>query len=85
MKNFEVTSSPIDLDVFRNRLVDRSCGGYVQFEGWVRGHNEGQPVLRLEYEICEPLALKETTSGANPDIWLTSITATGASLISSWT
>ena len=59
MKNFEVTSSPIDLDVFRNRLVDRSCGGYVQFEGWVRDHNEGQPVLRLEYEIYEPLALKE--------------------------
>ena len=31
----------------------------MQFEGWVRDHNEGQRVLQLEYEVYEPLAVKE--------------------------
>ena len=59
MTSFKVTCSPIDLGSFRHRLVAGTCGAYVQFEGWVRDHNEGQPVMRLEYEIYEPLALKE--------------------------
>ena len=29
------------------------------FEGWVRNHNEGHNVSRLEYEAFEPLAVKE--------------------------
>ncbi len=41
------------------QLLDTGCGAYVQFEGWVRDHNEGQQVLRLEYEVYEPLAIKE--------------------------
>jgi molybdopterin synthase catalytic subunit len=40
-------------------MFDTGCGAYVQFEGWVRDHNEGQQVLRLEYEVYEPLAIKE--------------------------
>ena len=59
MKGFEVTSQAIDLVGFRKRLADNSCGAYVQFDGWVRDHNEGQEVLRLEYEVYEPLAVKE--------------------------
>jgi molybdopterin synthase catalytic subunit len=59
MKGFEVTSQAIDLAEFRQRLADSSCGAYVQFDGWVRDHNEGQDVLRLEYEVYEPLAVKE--------------------------
>ena len=59
MSRFSVTSDPIDLDTFRQALLDESCGAYVQFEGWIRDHNEGQAVLRLEYEIYEPLAVKE--------------------------
>lgn len=59
MKAFSVSATPIDPGEFRRRLADSSCGGYVQFEGWVRDHNEGQPVLRLEYEVYEPLAVKE--------------------------
>ena len=59
MKGFEVTGRSIDLEAFRQRLLDRSCGAYVQFDGWVRDHNEGQEVLRLEYEVYEPLAVKE--------------------------
>lgn len=59
MKPFSISAAPIDLQAFRRRLLDRSCGAYVQFDGWVRDHNEGQRVLRLEYEVYEPLALRE--------------------------
>jgi molybdopterin synthase catalytic subunit len=56
---FEITGKAIDLKAFRERLLDRSCGAYVQFDGWVRDHNEGQKVLQLEYEVYAPLAIKE--------------------------
>ena len=59
MKHFGVAAAPIDLDGFRRSLTDPSCGAYAQFEGWVRDHNEGREVLRLEYEVYEPLAVKE--------------------------
>lgn len=59
MSNFHVTSNAIDLAVFRREMEDVSCGAYVQFDGWVRDHNEGHRVLQLEYEVYEPLAVKE--------------------------
>ena len=59
MNTFQITSNAIDLDAFRQQLLDPSCGAYVQFDGWVRDHNEGQEVLRLEYEVYEPMAVKE--------------------------
>ena len=59
MNRFEITSLSIDPDAVRKRLLDPACGAYVQFDGWVRNHNEGQRVLRLEYEVYEPLAVKE--------------------------
>ena len=59
MNRFEITAQAIDPDVFRQQLQDPTCGAYVQFDGWVRNHNEGQRVLRLEYEVYEPLAVKE--------------------------
>jgi molybdopterin synthase catalytic subunit len=39
--------------------LDPAAGGYVSFEGWVRDHNEGKAVTRLEYEAFEALAVKE--------------------------
>jgi molybdopterin synthase catalytic subunit len=56
---FEITGEAINLQAFRESLQDQSCGAYVQFDGWVRDHNEGQRVLRLEYEVYVPLAMKE--------------------------
>ena len=56
---FLITSQRIDLAALREGLLDPGCGAYVQFDGWVRNHNEGQQVLRLEYEVYEPLAIKE--------------------------
>ena len=59
MSVFLITSQRVDLAALREGMFDTGCGAYVQFEGWVRDHNEGQQVLRLEYEVYEPLAIKE--------------------------
>src|SRR5262249_27935129 len=40
-------------------VCDAGGGGYGSFEGWVRNHNDGFAVRRLEYEAFEPLAIKE--------------------------
>ena len=59
MKNFQFSASPLNLDQLREQLVDCAAGAYVGFEGWVRDHNEGRQVRRLEYEAYEELGLKE--------------------------
>jgi molybdopterin synthase catalytic subunit len=56
---FSVQQSRIDLDTLRRQTRDDRCGALVVFEGWVRNHHEGRSVLRLEYEVYEPLAVKE--------------------------
>ncbi len=54
-----ICNSRIDPDELRQLLIDDAAGGFVAFEGWVRNENEGQEVLRLEYEVYTPLAVKE--------------------------
>jgi molybdopterin synthase catalytic subunit len=61
MSDFRIVAESIDCGAFRDSLQGRHSGGYVQFEGWVRDHNEGREVLRLEYEVHESLAVKEGT------------------------
>ncbi|MDE2050436.1 MAG: ThiF family adenylyltransferase [Gammaproteobacteria bacterium] len=56
---FRFSSTPLDESELRAGLSDPACGGYAAFEGWVRDHNEGRRVRRLEYEAFEPLAIKE--------------------------
>ena len=56
---FRLTSSAIDTAGARSELLDLGAGGYVSFEGWVRNLNEGQEVVRLEYEAFQELAVKE--------------------------
>jgi sulfur-carrier protein adenylyltransferase/sulfurtransferase len=56
---FRFSSTPLDDSALRAELSDPTCGGYAAFEGWVRDHNEGRRVRRLEYEAFEPLAVKE--------------------------
>lgn len=59
MMSFNFSASPLDVAVLQAQLNDPAAGGYVAFEGWVRNHNEGQQVTRLEYEAFEALAMKE--------------------------
>ena len=56
---FQTTSSPIDTEAVRKQVLDPAGGAYCSFEGWVRDHHEGRPVLGLEYEAYAALAEKE--------------------------
>lgn len=55
----ELSDRPIDTQRLRESLEDSRAGGYAAFEGWVRNENGGREVRRLEYEVYEPLSLKE--------------------------
>ena len=56
---FRVTTTPIDPAALTRGLHADQAGACATFEGWVRNHNEGQPVQSLEYEAYVPLAEKE--------------------------
>lgn len=56
---FAVSNTEIDVAAAKKAVADNSCGALVVFEGWIRDHNEGQAVERLEYEVYRPVAEKE--------------------------
>jgi len=56
---FQVSDTGIDASALSAELEDVRCGAMASFEGRVRDHNEGQEVLRLEYEVYRPLATAE--------------------------
>ena len=55
---FKLSDRPLDEIDLKHGLADPRAGGCVVFEGWVRNHNEGRKVTRLQYEAYAPLALK---------------------------
>jgi molybdopterin synthase catalytic subunit len=57
--DFRFTATAIETAAQRAQLADPACGGFAAFEGWVRDHNEGARVQRLEYEAYEALAVRE--------------------------
>ncbi len=59
MRPFSFSQAPLEPGILRDALSDPSSGGYASFEGWVRDHNDGHRVRRLEYEAFEALAVKE--------------------------
>jgi molybdopterin synthase catalytic subunit len=59
MSGFRFSHTPLEPGRLRAALADSTCGGYAAFEGWVRDHNEGASVRRLEYEAFEALAVRE--------------------------
>jgi adenylyltransferase/sulfurtransferase len=56
---FRFSEAPLDTAALQRELRDERCGGFAAFEGWVRNHNEGHAVTRLEYEAFVELANKE--------------------------
>ncbi len=56
---FTVSATAIDVAAARQAVADPGCGALVVFEGWIRDHNEGAAVARLEYEVYRPLAEQE--------------------------
>ena len=59
MSRFSFSATPFDVEAAKRTLADPASGGYASFEGWVRNHNEGLPVTRLEYEAFAELAVRE--------------------------
>jgi molybdopterin synthase catalytic subunit len=59
MNAFSLHDTAVPAERLRQLLQHPGCGGCVTFEGWVRDHNDGRRVLRLEYEAFAPLALRE--------------------------
>lgn len=59
MARFRLCGDTIDLDAERRRIGDAAAGACVVFEGWVRDHNEGRAVRRLDYHAYAPLAESE--------------------------
>ena len=56
---FEIRSAPIDPVLLKRWLEADEAGACVTFEGWVRDHNDGAPVLALEYEAHGAIAVQE--------------------------
>lgn len=53
-----LTREPIDTLGLVKQLLRQQDGAVVTFEGVVRNHSMGKPVLYLDYEAYEPMAMK---------------------------
>lgn len=59
MSGFSLSREPLVSAELARALADEACGALVTFEGWVRDHNDGRRVDRLEYEGYEALGTAE--------------------------
>jgi molybdopterin synthase catalytic subunit len=56
---FRLSETPIDPAPLLRSLDEARAGACVTFAGWVRNHNDGRAVQRLDYEAYPVLAVKE--------------------------
>jgi molybdopterin synthase catalytic subunit len=56
---FLLSESPLDPAGLARDLANDGAGACITFEGWVRNHNDGRGVLRLDYQAYGPLARAE--------------------------
>jgi sulfur-carrier protein adenylyltransferase/sulfurtransferase len=56
---FTLSDSKLDVRKLKQELENPKAGALVTFEGWVRNHNDGRSVERLDYEAFEALAETE--------------------------
>lgn len=56
---FSISAEPLDPQALRESIRNVHAGGYASFEGWIRDHNEGRAVTRLEYEAYERVCITE--------------------------
>lgn len=56
---FKLSADPFEPDALRRGLAHPQAGAFATFEGRVRDHNGGRPVVMLEYEAFTALAEKE--------------------------
>lgn len=54
-----LSRNPIDVEHLAASVVTDQRGGVASFVGLVRNHQDGRPVMRLEYHAYEPMAEAE--------------------------
>ncbi len=59
MIQFSIRDTAIHTPDLSRTLINTTAGALATFEGWVRNHNDGKPVLSLEYEVYAILAQSE--------------------------
>lgn len=59
MQRFRLSTTPIDVVGEKAALDHDAAGACLSFEGWVRNHNVGRAVIRLEYHAYARLAEAE--------------------------
>ena len=59
MIDIQVKQAALDPKVCEQFVVDPGVGGIVTFIGTVRNQTKEKPVLRLEFEAYEPMAISE--------------------------
>lgn len=59
MSRFRLSDAAIDAGSERAALDNAAAGACAIFEGWVRNHNDGRAVQRLDYQAYVPLAENE--------------------------
>lgn len=59
LARFTLSAAPVDAAALSRELALAHAGACVKFEGWVRDHNAGRAVLRLDYQAYAPLAASE--------------------------
>ncbi len=59
MLDIKLTESPLNIMACANFVSTDDAGGIDVFIGTVRNATKGKPVLRLEFEAYEPMALAE--------------------------
>lgn len=61
MSNIDIviSESPLQVETCRTHVNHPGAGGQVVFVGTVRNQTKGKPVVRLEFESYQPMAIKE--------------------------
>ncbi|AHJ30637.1 molybdenum cofactor biosynthesis protein MoaE [Nodularia spumigena CS-584] len=56
--SFAITFAPLSLEEIYTKANDAANGAVVVMSGMVRNQTNGQPVIALEYQAYEPMALR---------------------------
>ncbi|PSB04837.1 molybdenum cofactor biosynthesis protein MoaE [Merismopedia glauca] len=56
--SFAIKFAPLSVDEIYTLVDDRANGAIVMMSGMVRNQTEGHPVIALEYQAYEPMALQ---------------------------
>jgi len=57
--SFRIEDGALDPAPAFEAVRDPACGAVASFVGTVRDHADGRPVLHLEYEVLESMALRQ--------------------------